>query len=69
MIGLDLFTDVKKLFLKTNLRLSVKMKIQQFENCRYYLCRNFFTASWHCAKTLHPDVIGVRRKSLEYVTS
>ena len=41
MIGLDLFTDVKKLFLKTKLRLSVKIKIQQFENCRFYLYRNF----------------------------
>ena len=41
MIGLDFFTDVKKLFFKTNLRLSVEIKIQQFENCRLNLCRNF----------------------------
>ena len=41
MIGLDLFTDVKKLFFKTNLQQSVKIKIQQFENCRLNLCRNF----------------------------
>ena len=69
MIGLDLFTDVKKLFLKTNLRLSVKIKIQQFENCRFYLCRKFLQPPGTAQKTLHPDVKGVRRKSLEYVTS
>ena len=63
MIGLDLFTDLKKLFLKTNFSI-YGLKIVDF----VYAVK-FLQPPGTAQKTLHPDVKGVRRKSLEYVTS